>query len=47
MSAKFLSAAILVTIVVVCLGLEILHAELVYDDWTCAFAKCVKVKEAR
>lgn len=23
---------------------KIAHAELVYDDWTCAFARCTKVK---
>lgn len=39
--------AVLVFIVVAAVavvGAAVLRAELVYDDWTCALAKCVKLK---
>jgi len=35
---------LLLAIVVILIGLDILHAVLVYDDWTCAFAECRKLK---
>lgn len=38
-----LAAAILVVLVALSVTGSVVHAELVYGDWTCAFAHCVKV----
>jgi len=32
-----------IVVVALIVIVKIVHAELVYDDWTCAVAKCVKV----
>lgn len=36
--------ALIVTIAIVILGIEIWWAHYAYDDWTCAFAHCRKLK---
>jgi len=35
--------AFLVAVTVAVLGLMVLHAHVVYGDWTCAFAECRKI----
>lgn len=43
--SNLLALLVIAAVVVAIVACEILNAELVYDDWMCAFAKCVKVKQ--
>ena len=43
MRAKIIA---LVAIIAIVLCVKALYAHVVYGDWTCAFANCVKVQEA-
>lgn len=40
---RWMFFAVILTAVLI-LAIKIVHAGLVYDDWSCAFSRCVKIK---
>lgn len=47
MRERTFNRLVIVLIAIAILGADLLYHHIVYTDWTCAFARCVKVKNVR